>query len=281
MRNAALLVASLLLVPVVLAGCGGGDAIALDPVAEAATKTRDVDSMRISMTGTMTLPDAPGEVVRFSATGAADNRAGRSSLRMTMSPLSGMPELGEFEAVMDGLVMYMRMPFLEDEKPWLKFDLRSAGRDLGIDLESLLELGRQNDPLQTLDYLRAAGSVEELGREKVRGVDTTHYRSEIDYARYADLVEHENPEAARAIRALLEQTGGALVVPMEIWIDEEGLVRRQALELELAIPSGAGSAPTRMTQTMEFYDFDAPVDIRVPPPDEVANPDELTEAETG
>ena len=54
---------------------------------------------------------------------------------------------GQLEVRADGLVVYMRMPFLQmaapQLKPWIKVDLGEAGKDLGIDLDALMELSNQ------------------------------------------------------------------------------------------------------------------------------------------
>ena len=94
--------------------------------------------------------------------------------------------------------MYMRFPFLADKLPegkdWVKVDLRQAASQVpGLDLEQFLQFAN-NGPHSTLDYLKAvSGSIETVGVDELRGVSTTHYRTNVDLAKYAKLV----PEAQR------------------------------------------------------------------------------------
>ena len=66
-RRAGLLaVCALAAVAGILAGCGGGShAVALDPVAAAATKTQDAGAARIRYTLKLTAPQLPGGTVRM------------------------------------------------------------------------------------------------------------------------------------------------------------------------------------------------------------------------
>jgi outer membrane lipoprotein-sorting protein len=251
------------LVALAAAACGAGDGAA-EALADAGAATREVDTMRVRATGTVA---AGADSIAFEGTGAADNRSQRSSMRMTTPNPAGGGVIN-VAVVMDGTTMYMRMPGLLPGNPWLSMDLQKAGEESGVDVESLLQLGQQNDPTRALDYLRAVGTVEELGTESVRGVETTRYVTELDFTHYADVVEADNRAAAKALRALVEDSGGSLVMPIEVWVDEEGLVRRQSFEQE--IPDGG-----TMKMSMELYDFGAAVDIEVPAAKDVVSIDEL------
>jgi hypothetical protein len=113
------------------------------------------------------------------------------------------------------------------------------------------------DPSQSLDLLRAASSdFREVGEEEIRGVQTTHYEGTVDLEKVAEQV----PEDAReSYRRLMEQSGQR-EIPMEVWIDEDGLTRRVHYEQTL----GDG---TTMDLTQEYFDFGVEVDVE-PPPDE-------------
>lgn len=103
-------------------------------------------------------------------------------------------------------------------------------------------------PEKLLTMLRAASSeTERVGEEDVRGSSTVRYRLTVD-CELADL----------------ECEGAALV---EVWIDDDGLVRRIGLDDD----SGTG--------TFEFFDFGADVDVEPPPADEVVSEDEVFASE--
>jgi len=59
-------------------------------------------------------------------------------------------------------------------------------------------------------------------------------------------------------------------VPVDVWIGNDGLVRRVQIGvsgLHATTPSTSGDLGG--TMTMEFFDFGQPVDITVPPADQV------------
>ena len=61
-------------------------------------------------------------------------------------------------------------------------------------------------------------------------------------------------------------------VPIEVWIDDDGFVRRMKQTLE-----GSGSGlPMNMTMTTDLYDFGTDVTVKEPPADEVVDFSELT-----
>lgn len=264
-----------------IAACGG-DAVALDPVAEAATKTAAAKSMRLELTMKMTAPELGAQPATIRATGVSAGE--RSAMTMRMPAVQGI-DLGEIETRSDGLVLYMRMPFLQRAapqlKPWLKIDLGKAGDDLGLDFAALVELGRQTDPTKALEFLRAAGEVEEVGAATVRGTQTTHYQGIVDLARYADQLEDEQGSeaaAARSLRKVIELTGKS-TMPLELWIDSDSLVRRMTWQQTTVAAEGA--APTKVAATMDLFDYGADVDVVIPPDAQTTSLEELQELGKG
>lgn len=257
-----------------IAACGG-DTVALDPVAAAATKTGAADSMRIEMNLTMAGPEFGSKPAAVKINGVAAR--GRSAMTMRMPAVGGM-DLGQVEVRLAGSVMYIRMPFLQAAapqlKPWIKVDLRETGKNLGVDLDALMQLGNQTDPTKALDLLRAAGKVEELGDATVRGVKTTHYKGTIDLERYVDQFGKTagNKAAARSLRKALEATG-VTTMPVELWIDEDSLVRRMAYEQ--TVSAVAGQAPTTIKMTMDLFDYGVDVKVVTPSADQTSSFQEL------
>lgn len=272
-RNAVAVVFALLMACGIVA-CGG-DAVALDPVAEAATKTADAKSMRIEMRMNIAGSVFGSKPVAVTTTGiAADNR---SAMTMRMPAVDGL-ELGDFEVRSAGLMLYLRMPFLQAAapqlKPWLKIDLRKSGEALGLDLDALLELGTQSDPTKALDYLRAAGDVEERGRATVRGVETTRYEAAIDLERYAAELEKNGggKAAGRSIRKVIELTGKS-TMPIEVWIGDDSLVRRMAWKQQVS--AGSGQAVSTVAATMDLFDYGADLEVVIPRDNQTSSFDEL------
>jgi hypothetical protein len=109
-------------------------------------------------------------------------------------------------------------------------------------------------PVSALAKLQAlSDAVEDLGKEDVRGVSTTHYRATYDFA-----------NAYRARGAVTDEAAFAKVLDLyasttatsEAWVDDEGLVRRTVNVL----PLKAGV----QTVKAEFFDFGVKVNAHLP-----------------
>lgn len=272
------LLALTLLLALLPAACGGAEALSPEAaVAEAATKSQEAGSSRVSLELTMT-GIAP-EPLTITGEGIQDPEQQLAGFTMDLSQVAGLTgggvDLGEIEMVLDRSTLYMRLPFLEaaDLKPWIEVDLEAIAEQEGLDLPSLQQLG-QADPALTFAYLRAASDdTQEVGQEDVRGVETTHYRVTVELARVADLVPEEQREETRAaVQALIEATG-LETVPVDAWIDGDGLIRRMDLGYE-DVEVGPGKKGD-MSMSMELYDYGVAVDVELPPSDQVMSFEEL------
>jgi hypothetical protein len=255
-----------------LVACGGGDdAVSADSVAQAATKTSNVKSYRVDTTTSMKLPGSSQEVTfRGAGVFAPGARRGRleldlSELNQVLGPQGSPYNFGHVQLIMAGSNMYMRIPFLKQVapslKPWVKINLERAAQAAGIDFSSFLQFGQGGDPTQTLQFLRGAGKVKKVGTEKVRGVDTTHYEATVDLRKVADNAPaKDRPELRRSMQRVIALTGEK-TLPLEIWVDDDGLVRRETYHEKLAIQGSS----TEIKAAMELYDFGAPVAAPVPP----------------
>ena len=240
------------------------DVVAIDAVAAfraVPAATAAAGSARFEMT--VTTGDADG-ALEITSTGGFDGT------RMTMevdvgavlagalgSTDASLPEgLDEpMRLVVDGSTVYLRVPVLDallDSPGWLSAtpeDLDAAGGPLGF-------AGGVTDPSRLLDTLRSvAGDVDEVGSEDVRGVATTHYRATLDLAR---ALEQGNDGGSAVLEQQLEDLGADLGdVPVDLWVDADGLARRLVLEV-----GDLGAL------TVELFDYGQPVEIDVPAPEE-------------
>ena len=96
------------------AGCGAGDDVksAVDPVAQAATKTRSAGTVEVAMTGKVS---AAGQEIPLHGEGAFDLKGQRGHFTMTTS-VPGQDGL-KIEEIVDGLVLYMRSDALSKGLP--------------------------------------------------------------------------------------------------------------------------------------------------------------------
>lgn len=273
---------------VVAAGCGGGSEShvpALRSLTGVAKASASAATGRFELSMQQTVPGM-SQGFEFSASGSFDTAAKRMELRLDMSALAEVfgafgaafggdqgdpkakafldPKNWQLDAVLDGFVMYMRLPFLASQLPsgkrWVRMDLREAAAAKGFDLGQL-ESYFKSDPRQSLDYLRAvAGEVVAMGREDVRGTETTRYRAMLDLAKYAQLVPAGKREALGDFEGLAKQFGLTLI-PVTVWVDDESRVRRMDLELTLEPTPGQEA---RSSLRLEMFDYGEPVDIDVP-----------------
>lgn len=261
------LVAALLcaIVAAVASGCGTED-VGVEPIAEAAEATSAAGGSRFVATGTSS---AQGQTFDVNGEGRTDAR-GNSEMELELPGGAGT-----MKQVLYDWVMYQQIPGMEQQlgAEWTKVDLREAYRAAGVDIELFLPPGG-NDPKQWLEQMRkTSDKVEEVGTEEVRGVETTHYKADLELRKAVDHVPAaRRAEAERAIDKIIEISGSE-GYPMEVWIDDKKLVRRMRMDAEMNNPAMGGKIDIDMT--MELFDYGTPVSLDVPDDDEVKD---LTDA---
>ena len=264
-----------------------------DAVAEAAERTGKVKGLRYTLSGTTESPEL-GREVPIRGEGVSDVGGQRAHMRMDMSAMADIMrdagETGEFadpdtwqmEMFMDGRFMYMKFPLAEKGlggKAWAKMDLFKVSEAIGIDPALVRASQQQGDPTLMLRQLRTVSDeVKKIGTENVRGVESTHYRATVNLRKYPEVVpEADREKARRSIDKLVELSGGREESQMEVWVGEDGLVRRMKMEQFQKQPGQSGV--TRNNFTMEFTDYDAQVDVQPPHPDDVRDITEQVSAE--
>jgi hypothetical protein len=183
---------------------------------------------------------------------------------------SSLPEgcLGDIQALYKYPVVYMHIPFLASQIPggktWIKIDLSAAAAAGGASLGGLSALDESN-PSQFIEYLRASsGGVVELGGETIDGVPTTHYHGALQLSAVLERLPSSDQAAAKAA---LEKLGTNGTIPVDVWVDAQGRLRRVQLALS-ASPGGgpaSGTPPVSGTVTIDYTAY-GPVPPVVPPP---------------
>jgi hypothetical protein len=253
---------------------GTGGAVFLK---EAARATGEVNSQKVSMTMKMAGVPLLGDI-DMTVDGAFDNTTGQGTMELDLGDflggfMGGGKDAGHIEMILDGKTVYMKSPLFSElsgsDKEWLKAD----AADLEDGSGGGLAPGMSGDPAKFLDFLKGASDgLDEVGREDVRGVSTTHLHAELDIAK---LMEDASP----ADRTDLEESLGSLgadgtfdSIPADAWVDDQGYVRRFELVFDFSklADGGTGSgskmelAGVTMTMTIELYDFNEPVEVQVP-----------------
>jgi hypothetical protein len=260
MRGLGILLA--LVLALAASACGGTEPSTeqapQDAVVLAASKTNDAGTYKADITGSV---DVAGQSIDMAGTGEFDGAQQRGNMSYTMS-LNGQDM--DMEMVFAYPAIYMHFPPelapLPGGKTWVKMDLEKLGQQAGFDFGQIMQAG-QSDPSQGLDFLRGATGVQAVGDEDVRGVATTHYTGVVDL----QSLGAKSPELKAQVDQLVERSGISRV-PIEVWIDDEGFVRRMKQSFE-----GNGTLPMNMTMTTEFYDFGTDVSVEEPPADDVVD----------
>jgi hypothetical protein len=275
-RGLAALGALVALVTGGMAVSGCGTSATLDPVARAAEITSEQAGARFSLTMRLASPALPEGGFSVTANGYVDERKRSGEMSMDLSNIPGASALsrngaGAVQMIFQDPVIYMKMPALAGKLPggrtWIKLDLTKAAHSAGIDLSQLSSLN-QTDPTQFLHYLRASsGSVAIVGSESVDGVSTTHYHATLQLS--SILARLPSSEQA-AGKAALEKLASGGAIPVDVWVDAQGRVRRIQLSTVTSVPTGTAGGPgaatgITSTVTIDFTSY-GPVPPIVPPP---------------
>ncbi|MEU0743565.1 hypothetical protein [Streptomyces sp. NPDC006134] len=272
-RKAGVLASAGALAGLVLTGCGddgGGTGRAADDaspsssagareegtqeVRSAYDRTAEAETARMTVRVRMS---AEGETVTADGRGVIDLAEGDSVLTVTAG--------GErMEQRVVDQVLYQKLPDgqARQGKPWMKVDLRKAAGQQGAQGQPI------GDPAQSAAFAKAITDqdVTKTGTATVDGVGTTRYRVTVDVA--------ELPDGA-ALRSRLGDT-----LPMQIWLDEQGRIRRQQIDLTVKAPAsasagrpGSSASPqqVKMSTLMEFSGFGTEVDVEAPPAGQVTD----------
>jgi hypothetical protein len=266
--------AVLLCVVVAIAtGCGSSaEKVTLGDIEQAAFKTEGVGTARVEFTGEVTFNHDHAQRFAFKGHGLTDFRTESAKFNAVYTFPNALQEAikqefgGPWKAnfVVDGregIVLYMRLPYLDGQLPggktWLKADIVEIGKRYGLDLDRLKET-RRSDPGLILAYLKSAVGVRKVGTDLVRREVATHYSTIVD----AETIVEEAPkDQQRAMRKYLNLMG-IKTYPVDLWVDRDGVVRKVGVKLEYKLPTGEY---VQMKLSEEYYDFGVEANIEPPP----------------
>jgi hypothetical protein len=204
------------------------------------------------------------------------------------------------EMVIDGEALYMRMPFFaavadmaRDEGAtdaelgpiadlaelgdgWGRIDVAALG---GVSMGDVASTAGAEaaDPRAVLDLVAGADEPRELGTDRIRGVEVEGLAATVEFAEAIESQGHDVDEFVE------QQVGGGLddhqieaivgmEVPIQVWVDAEGFVRRTSYEMDLTglmeaaldEPAPGGTTLT-LGITLDIFDYgDGSIDIEIP-----------------
>lgn len=293
-RALVLLAASFL---VLAAGCGGGsgttagvggEPISFEQLAASGTTSAAAKSGRFAFDMSLTFPGAD-EPFAFAGEGAFDRASNRASFAIDLSSFAqllgglftglggqsapGAPDFGDpdgwkIEVVQDGDVGYVRFPALDEQLPEGKSWIRAEkGERAGGFQFDQFEQFTNTDPRDVLESLRGvASTVEVVGTETLRDVEVTHYRAVLDPKQIAaQALPGQEPSLVDQVTS----QSGVSEIPVDVWIDASGLVRK--LEMAFTATDPGTSQSGDVSIAFEMWDYDEPVAIELPPASEVVD----------
>lgn len=244
----------------------------LDPVARAADTTMRAGGAHMSIAGSLTATGLP-QPIRIAGDGAFNFKAREGDLSLT---ISGLPQAAqsalhgsslEMTELFKSTSLYLGSSMLAGQLPggarWVRLDVGKLQQAFGIDPSSLTS---GLDPTEYLQYLDKAGyGSKVVGLETVRGAQTTHYTGTLDLLKAAEAQPlSDRGELRRAVQKLMSEAHMSSL-PVDVWVDGRGLVRRMAMTMTLSL------AARSMTIAMqiEYFDFGPTPSVTVPSGSEV------------
>lgn len=191
------------------------------------------------------------------------------TLSMDMDDLG----LGVLEYQATGSDLYMRGDMIKaltkDASTWLHVDLASKS-EASAQFSALVS-GENDASLIVYYLLGAKGDIRALGSETLDGVSTDRLGVELDlYLALAD-VPAEAKDALVANIAEQQANGIKDNLPAEVWIGDDGLVRRVSYTYQLTSQAGGGA----MTAVVDLGEFGVPVKVHVPAESDVVHLDDI------
>lgn len=253
-----------------LTGCGGGTGDGARPagaagsseavaaVRAAAATTVNAGSSRTRTTMTMQSGD---RTVVLTGEGLFDYRRRIGTVSLQVPKDSGIT--GPLQEIVTPEALYMKnaAPGVPADK-WVRIDVS------GLADGNLLS-GGSTDPTTSFEILRGVNDdVVLVGTEKFGNDQVRHYKGTLDLKKAHD----QTPENLRAPLAAALKSFASPTIPFEVFLDDQGRLRKVQEEFNLAADSskGKGKGQTaKVVSSAELYDFGVSVDIQPPRPEEL------------
>jgi hypothetical protein len=241
-------------------------------IRKAAAATARESSARVTMRIAVESEGGGGEIT---ADGVVALSGDRGRLVVDLSDIAGTPATFE-ERIVDGIIYLDIASALEATarevpselagKHWIRIDLSQLSGLGAEQLESLDPTGGAN-PRSQVDALRGIDDAVRVGSEPINGTRTTHFRGTLKLSLARQRLEALPEELRDRVRAGIEQLfRGDRKLPVDLWLDDQNRLRQMKTTIEVDQPQHA-----RVAVTLALPEFDVPVDVSAPPPDETVD----------
>jgi LppX_LprAFG lipoprotein len=234
---------------------GGGGGGPLDAIAKAAVVTQREPGGRALLRADVTSATTPEGIAETGSMIFDDN--GRARGTVTFRGDTNGKE-GKVQTIVDGTTSYAASEQLEslpEGKKWMEVDYSAAAKGSGS--PDPADAG----PKEGLKTLEGVQGSEEVGKEEIRGVPTTHYRGTLPAAKevFGVKVDVSDPH-------------------VDVWIDGQDRVRRMQVALSSEV-NGVEASATDTEMTIDYVSFGRVPKIHLPNPDEVFDATKKIESE--
>jgi hypothetical protein len=224
-------------------GSGGGP---LNAIAKAAELTQREPGGRAVFRSTITSATTPEGLTETGSLIFDDS--GRSRGTFTVKGHTDGREVKAL-AIGDGTTSYVspdQSESVPEGKKWLELDFSSAVKGLGS------AAAPDAGPKEGLKILERVRDAEEVGKEDIDGVPTTHYRGTL-------------PTSEEVFGVMLHVSAPHT----DVWIDAQDRVRRMQIVVSGTV--GESDLSTTTDMTIDYVEFGRVPKIELPNPDEVFN----------
>ncbi|WP_353940159.1 hypothetical protein ABII15_00230 [Streptomyces sp. HUAS MG91] len=260
-----------LLAVAALAGCSSDNDAEAKPTKQGTSGAASSPAQVVQATNKKTVAARSARVV-ITSTVAADGKSEKITGRGAMDFAHGSSQLTmgqdgkHLEQRVVDKTLYQKPPKGEGKLPggktWMKIDLAKLAAS------GAAGSSQASDPADSFAYSNSLSrkDVKKIGEEKVTGVDTTHYRVMLDI----DKLAQGDEQKAKKLRQQLGES-----VPVDLWVDDKGLTRRQQMEMTVHSPgstsSSSSKAKGKVKTVMEFSDFGTDINVSKPPASDTAD----------
>ncbi len=160
---------------------------------------------------------------------------------------------------------------------WGHVDMAALGDQLPSDLAAAMG-GQGVDPQVVVDMIGATEGVEDLGTDEVRGTSVHGVAADVTLG---DLLEAsgQDPDAFADISSFGDSSAVDtlydITTPVEVWVDDEGYLRRmsygwgfddiaEAMGADAGDVAGTGMGGMHFSYVMDMFDYGSEVDFEVP-----------------
>ncbi|MDQ2629771.1 MAG: hypothetical protein M3Y75_02180 [Actinomycetota bacterium] len=232
--------------------------IALNPVAAAAERVEENSGGRLSLYVIYSSPAFP-QPVSAKGGGVYNEETERSRLTFEVThPITG--EQVQMIYIDDGEVEYEGGDVVGEDLPPGKEWVRTLESEKPEEDETPLNME------ETMEMLDSSEQVKLVGKESINGKMTRRYRGEVRISELVDVLREKGKDVEADAYERIEGESPTQI-SAEAWVDRKNLLRR--LRMVVPMPGEPGEPLMTVDMRMEFFDYGAKPDIKLPDPDSV------------